>query len=109
MTIQVLRQIQFGAVTALQSAFGIHLDALPWLYMEGVSTGNMSEALKVHVGEDAKGLSLNVVCRTKSAVGHAGWNERDFTNARYVYGRVDGTMNFCAAFSEVVPATYTQR
>src|SRR3990170_8991118 len=28
--------------------------ALPWLYLKGISTGDMSEALKVLVGEDAK-------------------------------------------------------
>ena len=30
--------------------------ALPWLYLKGISTGDMSEALKVLVGEDAQGL-----------------------------------------------------
>lgn len=40
--------------------------ALPWLYLRGVSTGDMSEALSVLVGEDAKGLSPNVVVRLKA-------------------------------------------
>ncbi len=31
--------------------------ALPWLYLKGISTGDLSEALKVLVGEDAKGLT----------------------------------------------------
>ena len=31
--------------------------ALPWLYLKGISTGDMSEALGVLLGEDAKGLS----------------------------------------------------
>ena len=31
--------------------------ALPWLYLRGISTGDMQEALSVLVGEDAKGLS----------------------------------------------------
>ena len=39
---------------------------LPWLYLKGISTGDMSEALQVLVGEDAKGLSPNVVGRLKA-------------------------------------------
>lgn len=30
--------------------------ALPWLYLRGISTGDMPEALSVLLGEDAKGL-----------------------------------------------------
>ncbi|WP_178391911.1 transposase, partial [Caballeronia sordidicola] len=37
--------------------------ALPWLYLRGVSTGDMGEALSVLLGEEAKGLSPNVVSR----------------------------------------------
>ncbi|OYV47760.1 MAG: IS256 family transposase, partial [Burkholderiales bacterium 21-58-4] len=66
--------------------------ALPWLYLKGISTGDMSEALKVLVGEDAKGLSPNVVSRLKVqwAAEHASWNKRDLSTARYVYWWVDG-------------------
>lgn len=66
--------------------------ALPWLYLKGVSTGDMSEALKVLVGEDAKGLSPNVVSRLKAqwSEEHARWNKRDLSDARYVYWWVDG-------------------
>jgi len=39
--------------------------ALPWLYLKGVSTGEMSEALMVLVGQEAKGLSANTVSRLK--------------------------------------------
>lgn len=45
--------------------------ALPWLYLRGVSTGDMQEALSVLVGEEAKGLSPAVVSRLK-----AQWSER---------------------------------
>ena len=31
--------------------------ALPWLYLKGISTGEMEDALKVLVDSDAKGLS----------------------------------------------------
>jgi transposase-like protein len=66
--------------------------ALPWLYLKGISTGDMSEALKVLVCEDAKGLSPNVVSRLKVewAAEHARWNKRDLATARYVYWWVDG-------------------
>lgn len=66
--------------------------ALPWLYLKGISTGDMSEALKVLVGDEAKGLSPNVVSRLKAqwAAEHARWNERDLSGARYVYWWVDG-------------------
>ena len=40
--------------------------ALLWLYLKGVSTGEMGEALKVLVGHDAQGLSASTVSRLKS-------------------------------------------
>jgi len=66
--------------------------ALPWLYLKGISTGDMSEALKVLVGDEAKGLSPNVVSRLKAqwTEEHARWNKRDLRAARYVYWWVDG-------------------
>ncbi len=39
--------------------------ALPWLYLKGVSSGEMDDALKVLVGPDAEGLSASTVCRLK--------------------------------------------
>ena len=39
--------------------------ALPWLYLKGVSTGEMENALEVLVGPDAKGLSASTVSRLK--------------------------------------------
>ena len=39
--------------------------AVPWLYLKGISTGEMSEALKVLVGPDVKGLSASTVARLK--------------------------------------------
>jgi transposase-like protein len=66
--------------------------ALPWLYLKGISTGDMSEALAVLLGENAKGLSPNVVSRLKAqwAQEHARWNQRDLSASRYVYWWVDG-------------------
>ena len=39
--------------------------ALPWLYLKGVSSGEMEEALKVLVGPQARGLSASTVSRLK--------------------------------------------
>ena len=66
--------------------------ALPWLYLKGISTGDMSEALSVLLGDDAKGLSANVVSRLKAqwADEHASWSRRDLSTSRYVYWWVDG-------------------
>jgi putative transposase len=66
--------------------------ALPWLYLRGVSTGDMSEALSVLLGEQAKGLSPNVVSRLKAqwAEEHLLWNRRDLSGARWVYWWADG-------------------
>jgi transposase-like protein len=66
--------------------------ALPWLYLKGISTGDMEEALQVLLGEDAKGLSPNVVSRLKAqwADEHRQWDQRDLSEARHVYWWVDG-------------------
>ena len=37
--------------------------AIPWLYLKGVSSGQMQSALEAIVGPQAKGLSSNVVGR----------------------------------------------
>ena len=39
--------------------------AIPWLYLKGVSTGQMQSALEAIAGPEAKGLSANVVGRLK--------------------------------------------
>ncbi len=39
--------------------------AIPWLYLKGVSSGQMQSALEAIVGLEAKGLSANVVGRLK--------------------------------------------
>ena len=66
--------------------------ALPWLYLKGISTGDMREALTVLLGDQAKGLSPNVVSRLKSewAAEYSGWMKRDLSASRYVYWWVDG-------------------
>lgn len=61
--------------------------ALPWLYLRGVSTGDMSEALSVLLGDQAKVLSANTVVRLKAtwADEYEQWNKRDLSNSRWVY------------------------
>lgn len=66
--------------------------ALPWLYLRGISTGDMREALSVLLGEDAKGLSPSVVSRLKAQWSEAyeAWNQRDLSREHYVYVWADG-------------------
>jgi transposase-like protein len=66
--------------------------ALPWLYLRGISTGDMQEALSVLVGEEARGLSPAVVSRLKAqwSEGYHAWNRRDLSDEHYVYVWADG-------------------
>jgi putative transposase len=66
--------------------------ALPWLYLKGISTGEMSEALAVLVGPEATGLSASTISRLKVDWGieYKAWRERDFSGEHYVYIWVDG-------------------
>jgi transposase-like protein len=65
---------------------------LPWLYLKGVSTGDMSEALQALVGKEAAGLSAPVVSRLKArwADEYAAWNKRSLAKERWVYLWADG-------------------
>ncbi len=66
--------------------------ALPWLYLKGISTGDKRDALTVLVGDQAKGLSPNVVSRLKGewATEHGAWMKRNLSASRYVYWWADG-------------------
>lgn len=66
--------------------------ALPWLYLKGVSTGEMGDALEVLVGPEAKGLSASTVARLKQqwADEYASWRKEPLGNQRWVYLWVDG-------------------
>ncbi len=65
---------------------------LPWLYLKGVSTGEMGEALKVLVGHDAQALSASIVSRLKSewANEYQHWRETPLDKDRWVYIWADG-------------------
>ncbi len=66
--------------------------ALPWLYLKGVSTGNMQEALTVLLGEQARGLSAPVISRLKAGwtKEYEAWRERELGKERWVYVWADG-------------------
>ena len=66
--------------------------ALPWLYLKGVSSGEMAAALKVLLGPDAKGLSANTVSRLKRewAKEYEGWREQPLDKEPWVYIWADG-------------------
>jgi len=66
--------------------------ALPWLYLKGISTGEMKDALKVLVGPNAKGLSPSVISRLKQkwAKEYMSWREEPLDKDRWVYVWADG-------------------
>jgi len=66
--------------------------ALPWLYLKGVSSGEMGEALKVLVGPQARGLSASTVSRLKQvwADEYHSWCEQRLDKDRWVYVWADG-------------------
>ncbi len=66
--------------------------ALPWLYLKGISSGEMGEALKVLVGPEAAGLSASTVSRLKQvwAQEYRDWCEDRLDKDRWVYVWADG-------------------
>jgi transposase-like protein len=66
--------------------------ALPWLYLKGVSTGEMADALKVLVGPQAEGLSASTVSRLKQDWAQEYQDARDarLDQDRWVYIWADG-------------------
>ena len=65
---------------------------LPWLYLHGVSTGNMQEALAALLGPEATGLSASAVARLKSCwtEEYRLWRRSKLGKDRWVYLWVDG-------------------
>ena len=66
--------------------------ALPWLYLKGISSGEMGAALKVLLGPDATGLSANTVSRLNRdwAREYDGWKDAAFDEEPIVYIWADG-------------------
>lgn len=67
-------------------------NVLPWLYLKGVSTGQMQEALEALLGSEAQGLSANVVMRLKQQWldEYQAWSARSLEGKQYVYVWADG-------------------
>jgi putative transposase len=71
-------------------------ELVPWLYLKGISTGEMSNAL-VHLGFDGSGLSATSVTRMLEAWQHeyADWSKRNLSGKQYVYLWADGIYFGC--------------
>jgi len=71
-------------------------DLVPWLYLKGISTGEMSDAL-VHLGFDGSGLSATSVTRMLGAwhEEYCEWSKRDLSGKHYVYLWADGLYFGC--------------
>ena len=65
---------------------------IPILYLKGISTGDLAEALSALLGPNAGGLSASTIARLKEvwADEHARWLKRDLSVKRYVYFWADG-------------------
>ena len=66
--------------------------ALPWLYLKGISSGEMGAPLEVLVGPEAKGLSASTVSRLKQVWGdeYRSWCDERLEKDRWVYVWADG-------------------
>jgi putative transposase len=65
---------------------------LPALYLRGISSGDMQEALAALLGKDAPNLSPAVLARLKAdwQADYERWKTRDLSARRYVYIWADG-------------------
>ena len=65
---------------------------LPWLYLKGISTGDMTETLKALVGPQASGLSAATIVRLKEQWQGEwqAWSKRSLADKCYVYLWADG-------------------
>lgn len=66
--------------------------ALPWLYLKGISSGEMEAALKVLVGPDAQGYSASTVSRLKRVweEEYVAWCRKALNEDDWVYIWADG-------------------
>ena len=65
---------------------------IPWLYLKGVSTGDMSETLHNLLGQQAKSITPDLVSKLKAGwlKDHEEWSKRRFDSKDYVYIWADG-------------------
>jgi len=66
--------------------------AIPWLYLKGISTGEMQPALEALLGPEAQGLSASTVSRLKQVwrAEYEAWRQRRVDDDQWVYIWVDG-------------------
>ena len=76
-------------------------ELVPWLYLKGISTNDMPEALG-HLGFDGSGLSPSSVVRLKELWQdqQRNWSKRDLSGKRYVYIWADGLYFGCRLSDE---------
>ena len=67
-------------------------ELIPWLYLKGISTGDMLPALEALVGKSSKGFSASTIVRLKEhwTREFESWNQRDLSEKEYVYFWADG-------------------
>ena len=67
-------------------------ELIPWLYLRGISTGDMQPALSSLLGHNATGLSASTVSRLKTSweSDFKAWSTRDLSKRYYVYVWADG-------------------
>ena len=67
-------------------------EAIPWMYLYGISTNDMSEPLEVLMGPAFKGVSPSTVSRLVEfwQKEYADWNKRSLADKGYVYIWADG-------------------
>lgn len=65
---------------------------LPWLYLKGISTGEMGSAVKAILGEKAHGLSAKNIGHLTHAWQdeYEQWSKRDLSHLKIVYAWADG-------------------
>ena len=87
------RKLELGKFqTTILGSINPAVTALPWLYLHGVSTGDMSQALAALVGPEAAGLSASVVSRLKAKwkAEYETWRTSRLDKDRWVYVWADG-------------------
>ena len=67
-------------------------ELIPWLYLKGISTGDMNEALQSLLGPECPGLSASTVTSLKKTweAEFQEWNQRSLEGKEYVYVWADG-------------------
>jgi putative transposase len=67
-------------------------EAIPWMYLYGISTNNMSEPLEALLGPSGRGVSASTVSRLAELwqKEYAQWNKRSLAEKRYAYFWADG-------------------